>query len=91
MKKFISLGAALMMGTVLSKEHKHKKAIAKAEKINNDGFHVMKKDSVEPIEEPDIFDVENNDPQIISEGTFSNYQSPETSKETVEKSEKSET
>ena len=90
MKKFISLGAALMMGTVLSKEHKHKKSIAKAETIKNDGFQVAKKDSVESIEEPDIFDVENNDPQIISEATYSNYQSPETSKETVEKNEQSE-
>ena len=62
MKRFISLGAAIMMGTVLSKEHKHgdKKTIAKAEKNHEKGFHVAKKDSVESIEEPDII-VEKNE------------------------------
>ena len=87
MKRFISLGAAIMMGTVLSKEqnHKHgeKKAVAKAEKINiEEAIHVAKKDS---IEEHDIF-VDHNDQQI-SEASYSNYQSPETSKETMQKEE----
>ena len=52
MKRFVSFGAALMMGTVLSKHHTHKnsgKAIAKAEEISNDDgvFLIAKKDSVE--------------------------------------------
>ena len=49
MKKFISLGAAMMMGTVLSKEHKHgdKKAIAKAEKLSDQGFLVPKEYSAQ--------------------------------------------
>ena len=75
-----------MMGTVLSKEHKHnktaeKKAVAKAEKINNERFLVTKKDSIEPIEEPHIF-VDNIDLQI-SEASYSNYLSSETSKATA--------
>ena len=77
MKRFVSLGAAMMMGTVLSKGHKHgdKKAIAKAEKIRDQGFLVPKKYSVQPREDADIF-VETNDQQNISEG---NYVSPVTS------------
>ncbi len=83
MKRFISLGAAIMMGTVLSKEHKHgdKKAVAKAEKNHDKGFLITKKESVESIEEPEMI-VENKNPQI-SEATYSNYQSPETSKDSV--------
>ena len=81
MKRFISLGAAIMMGTVLSKEHKHgdKKAIAKAEKISDQGFLVAKEYSVESRNDADIF-VETNNQQNISEAT---YLSPATSKETL--------
>ena len=77
MKKFISLGAALMMGTVLSKEHKHgdKKAIAKAEKLSDKGFLVPKEYSAQSREDADIF-VETNPKQDISDG---NYLSPATS------------
>jgi hypothetical protein len=77
MKRFISLGAAIMMGTVLSKEHKHgdKKAIAKAEKLSDQGFIAQKEYSVQSREDADIF-VETNDQQKISEGT---YLSPVTS------------
>ena len=66
-----------MMGTVLSKEHKHgdKKAIAKAEKLNDQGFLVPKEYSVKSREDADIF-VETNDLQNISEGK---YLSPVTS------------
>ena len=85
MKRFVSLGAALMMGTVLSKQHTHKnsgKAIAKAEEISNDdgGFLIAKKDSVESYEEPVIFE-ENNDPQN-SEGLYKSSVSPATSIQT---------
>ena len=67
----------MMMGTVLSKEHKHgdKKAIAKAEKLSDQGFLVPKEYSVQSREDADIF-VETNDQQNISEGT---YLSPVTS------------
>ena len=77
MKRFISLGAAMMMGTFLSKEHKHgdKKAIAKAEKLSDQGFLVPKEYSVKSREDADIF-VETNDLQNISEGK---YLSPVTS------------
>jgi hypothetical protein len=77
MKRFISLGAAMMMGSVLSKEHKHKdkKAIAKTEKLSDQGFIAPKEYSVQPRENVDIF-AETNDQQNISEGT---YLSPVTS------------
>ena len=68
MKKFISLSAAIMMGTVLSKQHKHKDddmAVEIAHKKHKEDFFVAKKDSVESINDPEMF-VEN-DPKSISE------------------------
>ncbi len=94
MKRFISLSAAIMMGTVLSKEHAHKnaykKAIAKAENSKNLEFLVQKKDSVESFEELEAFN-ERNDKEI-SDGSCSknSYQSPETSKQKLNSDESSE-
>ena len=81
MKRFISLSAAIMMGTVISKQHKHKddnKAVDIAHKKHKEDFFVAKKDSVESINDPEMF-VEN-DPQPISENKNYNDFSPVTSK-----------
>ena len=58
MKKFISLSAAIMMGTVLSKQHKHKdndKALDIVQKKHKEDFFIAKKDSVESINDPEMF------------------------------------
>ena len=81
MKRFISLSAAIMMGTVLSKQHKHKeddKPVEIAQKKPKEDFFVAKKNSIESINDPEMF-VEK-DPQPISEDTNYNDLSPVTSK-----------
>ncbi len=81
MKKFISLSAAIMMGTVLSKQHKHKdddKAPDIVQKKHKEDFFVTKKDSVESINDPEMF-VEI-DAQPISKDSNYNDLSPDTSK-----------
>ena len=55
MKRFISLGAAIMMGTVLSKHHEHAdKSVEKAKKHKDKGFLDVKKDSIQSIEDAEV-------------------------------------
>lgn len=84
MKKFVSLSAALMLGTVLAKEHSHvAKAIAKADKHKKGEVALLpKKEEVDSLEEYRVkIDNWENNGDMVNEAA---EDSPKTSVESPE-------
>ena len=88
MKRFVSLSAALLLGTVLSKEHGHiAKAITKANKHKKEEAIVPKKESVESNQE---YEVQIKNWEDLSEEVRNAQDSPKTSVDTSKTSEQDE-